>query len=57
MSSFSIIFFSFSFAVVLLLSSYVVYHVIVAPRFNPLRKLAGPPLKGPLDNHMSPVLE
>jgi hypothetical protein len=57
MASVSTISLSFFSAVILLLSSYVVYHIIIAPRFNPLRKLAGPPLKGPLDNHMSSVLE
>lgn len=57
MTSVSTIFFSFCFAVALLLSTYVVYHVIIAPRFNPLRRLAGPPLNGPLHNHMSPVLD
>ncbi|KAJ8583795.1 cytochrome-450 hydroxylase [Rhizopogon salebrosus TDB-379] len=57
MASVSTISLSFFSAVILLLSSYVVYHIIIAPRFNPLRKLAGPPLKGPLDNHMSSVLD
>jgi len=57
MASIFTIFLSFTTAVVLFLSSYVVYHIIIAPRFNPLRKLAGPPLKGSLDNHMSSVLE
>ncbi|KAG2146409.1 cytochrome P450 [Suillus bovinus] len=57
MISVSFIFFSFSSAIALLLTSYVAYHVIIAPRFNPLRKLAGPPLNGPLHNHMSPVLD
>jgi len=29
-----------------LLAAYVVYQVFIAPRFNPLRNLCGPPVHG-----------
>ncbi|KAH7926700.1 cytochrome P450 [Leucogyrophana mollusca] len=48
---------SFVSASLLLLSSYAVFHTFIAPRFNPLRKLAGPPIRGLFGNHMSPVLD
>ncbi|KIK97745.1 hypothetical protein PAXRUDRAFT_824616 [Paxillus rubicundulus Ve08.2h10] len=39
------------------LLSFAVYHVLIAPRFNPLRKLAGPPVRTLFGNHMSSVLD
>ncbi|KAF8844406.1 cytochrome P450 [Paxillus ammoniavirescens] len=36
---------------------FAVYHVLIAPRFNPLRKLAGPPVRTLFGNHMSSVLD
>lgn len=32
------------------------YYVFIAPRFNPLRKLAGPPVRWLFDNHLSFLL-
>ncbi|KAF9227302.1 cytochrome P450 [Gyrodon lividus] len=49
--------FSFICAALALLVAFVVYHVLIAPRFNPLRKLAGPPVRTLLGNHMSSVLD
>ncbi|KDQ53508.1 hypothetical protein JAAARDRAFT_39194 [Jaapia argillacea MUCL 33604] len=36
---------------------YVFYHLFIAPRFNPLRELAGPPVKGLFGSHMAAVLD
>ncbi|EGN99960.1 hypothetical protein SERLA73DRAFT_180296 [Serpula lacrymans var. lacrymans S7.3] len=51
------LFSSFILASLIFVAGYVVYQVFVAPRFNPLQKLAGPPVKGLLGNHMSMVLD
>ncbi|KAH7888644.1 cytochrome P450 [Phlebopus sp. FC_14] len=48
---------SLSCATLLLSLGFVVYHVFIAPRFNPLRKLAGPPVRTLFGNHMSSVLD
>ncbi|KIJ67836.1 hypothetical protein HYDPIDRAFT_173589 [Hydnomerulius pinastri MD-312] len=44
-------------ATVVLLLGFAVFHVFIAPRFNPLRKLAGPPVRSLFGNHMSSVLD
>ncbi|KAH7916514.1 cytochrome P450 [Hygrophoropsis aurantiaca] len=49
--------FSLIFASTVLLSSYAIYHTFIAPHFNPLRKLAGPPVHSFFGNHMSAVLD
>ncbi|EPQ57508.1 cytochrome P450 [Gloeophyllum trabeum ATCC 11539] len=40
----------------LVLTSFAVYYVFVAPRFNPLQELPGPPVKSLFDNHMAALL-
>lgn len=37
--------------------SYALFELFVRPRFNPLRKLAGPPVRGLFGNHLRAVLE
>jgi len=43
--------------IALIASTYIVYQVFIAPRFNPLRNLCGPPVRGLWGSHMSAVLE
>ncbi|KAF9241638.1 cytochrome P450 [Melanogaster broomeanus] len=44
-------------AAFLLLLVFAAYYVLIAPRLNPLRKLAGPPVRTLFGNHMSSVLD
>jgi hypothetical protein len=44
-------------ALIALIATYIVYQVFIAPRFNPLRNLCGPPVRGLWGSHMSGVLE
>jgi len=37
--------------------AYILYQVCIAPRFNPLRNLCGPPVRGLWGNHMDAVLK
>lgn len=36
---------------------FLVYQIVVAPRLNPLRQIAGPPVPKWFGNHLSAVLE
>ncbi|KAF8993691.1 cytochrome P450 [Cyathus striatus] len=36
---------------------YVLYHLVIAPRFNPLQEIAGPPLRKWFGNHLQFVLD
>jgi len=44
-------------AIFSLLFLYLVYLLFVAPRFNPLQRIAGPPIRGLFHNHLVPILE
>lgn len=37
--------------------AYIVYYAVVAPHWNPLRQIAGPPVRKWFGNHLSSVLE
>jgi hypothetical protein len=39
------------------LAAFLVYQIIVAPRSNPLRQIAGPPVPRWFGNHLFAVLE
>ncbi|KAF9461315.1 cytochrome-450 hydroxylase [Collybia nuda] len=40
-----------------LLLLWIIYQTFVAPRFNPLQQIAGPPTHGWFKNHLYPILE
>jgi hypothetical protein len=40
-----------------LLVLYVMYQTLIAPNFNPLRRLCGPPVNSWFGNHLAAVLE
>ncbi|EIN11806.1 cytochrome-450 hydroxylase [Punctularia strigosozonata HHB-11173 SS5] len=44
-------------AIVLLSAGWIVYKFLIAPRYNPLRRLAGPPVSGFWGNHLGFVLD
>ncbi|KAF8894149.1 cytochrome P450 [Infundibulicybe gibba] len=40
-----------------LTTSYILYHAIIAPAFNPLRRISGPPVRRFFGNHLQFVLD
>lgn len=48
---------NFIVAAIIVLVLYIVYHLLIAPRFNPLHNLSGPPVRTWFGNHLSAVLE
>ncbi|KAH9485345.1 Cytochrome P450 monooxygenase 215 [Psilocybe cubensis] len=42
-------------AAVIIPVTYAFYQVVISPRLNPLRSLAGPPIRGWFQNHLYPV--
>ncbi|KAF8973329.1 cytochrome-450 hydroxylase [Flammula alnicola] len=44
-------------ASVALLFTYAIYLAVIAPKFNPLQLLAGPPIQGWFKNHLYPILD
>jgi hypothetical protein len=55
MSALSTLMYALLVSLVMLLV-YGIYELLIAPRNNPLRQLAGPPIRGILGNHMDMVL-